>query len=87
MSVQEAQATWDMLVRFKTAIQENDYWKGTEVQAVAMGLQWVVNMETQYRGYLEKLKRDEKEALKKAKDQIKTAGGEIKNGASAVNNG
>jgi hypothetical protein len=64
MGLPEIQATWDMLVQFKNAIRRNQHWAGDEVSAVAMGLQWVVNMESQYRGLLERSREQAKNETK-----------------------
>lgn len=76
LGVREIQATWEMLVKFKQAIK-NAHWSGEEVQAVAMGLQMVMQMEAQYLGQLEAAKREQKEALKNAKIKIQEIGGQV----------
>lgn len=60
MDLRQIEATWNMLVEFKQAIRETQ-WSGNKVQAVAMGLQMIVQMEQQSRGQLEAARRMEKE--------------------------
>lgn len=72
-----------MLVKFKSAIEENAHWQGSDVQAVAMGLEMVKQMERQYRSQVEVARRSEEESRRRAKDAIKEAGGVI-NGEPAT---
>lgn len=77
LGVRELTATWEMLVAFKKAIQENDHWCGQDVQAVAMGLQMIMTMESQYRIQMDMAKQREKQNAAAIKDQIAANGGVI----------
>lgn len=76
MGLREITATYEMLVGFKDAIKRNR-WEGTDCQFVAMGLQMVITMESQYRGQMERMRILEKEAVKRARQAIKEAGGQV----------
>jgi|SRR5690242_18649563 len=76
MGLREINATYEMLVRFKEAVRDNT-WPGDTVQAVAMGLQMIITLEGQYRGQVERMRAMEKEAVKRAKQAINDAGGQV----------
>lgn len=78
----ELVATWEMLVQFKTAIRQNQYWPGDKLEAVAMGLNMIARMESQYRAQVERARMNQKENARKAKDSIAAQGGKI-NGETA----
>ncbi len=84
LDIRELQATWEMLVAFKQAIHQNDHWSGKDTQAVAMGLQMIMTMESHYRGQLEMAKERDKQNAKAIKDQIAKGGGVINAKAQTV---
>lgn len=79
MGARELRATWDMLVSFKKAII-GARWGGDEVQAVAMGLQMIIQMEGQYRAQVDMAEKREKSDMSKAKMSVVSAGGTINKG-------
>ncbi len=81
VSLREIQATWEMLVQFKAAIRENDYWPGDKLEAVAMGLSMITRMEAQYRVQVEMARIREKEQSRVARASIQAQGGTV-NGAT-----
>lgn len=76
MGLREITATYEMLVAFKEAVKRNT-WPGDTVQAIAMGIQMVVTLESQYRGQMERMRVLEKDAVKRARQAIKDAGGQV----------
>lgn len=73
----ELTATWEMLVQFKAAIRENQYWPGDKLEAVAMGLRMITQMEGQYRSQVEISRSRDKAAGQKARAAIHAQGGKI----------
>jgi hypothetical protein len=76
MGFKELRATYEMLVGFKTAIL-NTKWDGVDVEAVAMGLVMVKQMEGQYRVQVDVAEKREKEMAREVREAIKAAGGKI----------
>lgn len=77
MPLPELEATWNMLAGFKQAVRNNT-WAGDDVEAVAMGIRWVSNMEVQYRSRLDMARAEQRNAQKAARQAIHAAGGQIK---------
>lgn len=76
LAIKELEATYEMLVGFKKAVLSQK-WEGPDVQNVAMGLMWINQMEIDHRNKLEVARREQKEAIKKAQEAIKQAGGKV----------
>lgn len=76
--LRELQATWEMLIQFKKAIltPKND-WDMADIQAVAMGMQMLSQMEVQYRAQVERRREDEKRNIDAIKAQIAKGGGVV----------
>lgn len=70
MGLKEITQTWEMLVKFRRAIEDKF---GAELEAIAMGLAMVKQMEAQYRVQVDVAT----EAKKRAKEAVKNAGGSI----------
>lgn len=79
MPTKEIRATWEMLVAFKEAIR-GAQWSGADVQAVAMGLTMVMQMESQYRSQFDLATKRDAEMSKRSREAIAAAGGAV-NGA------
>ncbi len=77
LGLKELRATWEMLVKFGKAIEENDHWSGSEAEAVAMGLMMIRQMAAQYHVQVDVAERQQKEQGEKLKAQIKAQGGKI----------
>lgn len=82
VGLKEVLSTRDMLVGFKDAV-ETAVFEGKKSHWVAMGLQFLNNMVDQARRDVERVKAQEKEMEKAAREAIKQAGGEVKNGSAA----
>lgn len=81
MGINEIQSTYEMVIGARKAIRNNEHWHGEDLENMAMLQIMLRNMENQYRSQLELARRNEKEAMKRAKEEIQNAGGVI-NGAS-----
>lgn len=77
LGLRELNATWEMLVKFQRAIEGNQHWGGTEVEAVAMGLTMIRQMSAQYSVQLEVAIKESEAQKRKVKEGIKLAGGSI----------
>lgn len=82
--IREIQATYEMIVASKKAINQNDNWRGEDLQAMAMLMAMLSQMEVQYRAKLENLRSEEKEALRRAREEIRKAGGQVNGDTSSV---
>lgn len=76
MGVREITATWAMLVQFKKAILSVN-WPGEYLQAVAMGLEMIKQMEAQYHVQKEMAEKAADAERKKIREQIKNSGGNV----------
>jgi hypothetical protein len=77
LGLKELTATWEMLMGFRLAIRRNQNWHGEDVQAVAMGLEMITQMEHQYRAQVELARNREKEDMRKTREAINEIGGII----------
>lgn len=75
--IREIEATYEMLVHAKAAINRNDHWSGEDLESMAMLKAMIAQMESQYRSQLEQARALEKETRKKIKEEITKAGGQI----------
>lgn len=85
MGLKELTLTWEMLVKFSRAIEENDHWSGKEVEAVALGLTMIKQMAGQYHVQVEMARKHHEDQKRKLKDQIKAQGGTVNGEPASAN--
>jgi len=84
VTLQEVKATQDMLIGFHETVSEASI-LGKQSRYMAMGIEFLKNMIEQSRRDVERVKAQEKEMMKNAKDAIKEAGGKFE--AEVISNG
>jgi hypothetical protein len=79
LSFQQIKESHDMLMGFREGVRDGTY-QGRWLIKIAQGLMFLDSIIGQSQAQMEHAKQEQKDAIKKAKETIQSAGGTINNG-------